>query len=75
MERFEVPRVIREPERPRPKVAVEVAEVLSVPLFPYMTPESAPRIGAVVKVCVPPQVFEVEVPNARESTLFVFCIG
>ena len=41
------------------RVAVEVAEVARVPLFPYMTPERAPSFGALVKVFnVPEKVLE-----------------
>jgi hypothetical protein len=53
---FPAPSSTRDPERPRPKVTVEVAAVLRVPLFPYMTPESEPSFGALVKVLVPPKV-------------------
>jgi hypothetical protein len=32
-------------------------------------------MGALVNVCVPPQVFEVEVPKAKERLLAVYRIG
>ena len=39
--------------------------------MPAMRPEKVERTGALVKVCVPPHVLEVVVPNAREKVRFV----
>ena len=50
------------------EASIEVVEMAYVaPLFPAMRPEKVERTGALVNVCVPPQVLDVVVPKATES--------
>jgi hypothetical protein len=49
------------------KLSDELAIWYSVPLFAPMKPVRVASTGVLVNVCVPPHVFDVEVPKAREN--------
>ena len=66
---------VPEREIPVPFVGEEVDVVFRFPLFPYRRPVRVPRMGLLVNVCVPLQVFEVVVPNAREKLFAARTIG